>query len=410
MGVYTHIIIYLLVHYPPMPTKQRAEGLQDLISRIRDGEFEYEEREPGKTDWAKYDQAQVEEAVNYIENVRDLVDEADRRIKARSPPERRGPGRPPVEAADIAKVLLMQTYTNSPNRVAEGLLLIFREKLGIARHFSYKTIERGYDRKAVNEILDEVTRIINETVEGKEKRFAFDGTGFSGSTKENYAEKRRKQNAKRKEKKSRGKKRTGKRQKGGETGGKGDKAPSDAFPSSDLGGARGFTYALTGVGVRYKVISGSVICPNQSIGETTMFPEAFERTLASHPGMDAALGDGVFAARPITDLVWGNHVRPYFLPRRNVRFKSQGFSGWAPMLQALYDEPQEWLRAYHMRSIAETVNSMIKARFGAPLRKRLEARRKTETQLKLMAHNVRWSGYLEDYMGVFLRWPRHNMS
>jgi transposase len=124
--------------------------------------------------------------VDYLENVRDLVDEADRRIKARSPPERRGPGRPPVEAADIAKVLLMQTYMGSPNRVAEGLLLIFREKLGISRHFSYKAIERGYDREAVNEILDEASRIANEAVKGKETRFAFDGTGFSGSTKENY--------------------------------------------------------------------------------------------------------------------------------------------------------------------------------------------------------------------------------
>ena len=73
--------------------------------------------------------------------------------------------------------------------MAEGLLLLFREKLDINRHFSYKTIERGYDREAVNEILDEIVVITNESVEGKETTFSFDGTGFSTSNKENYADK-----------------------------------------------------------------------------------------------------------------------------------------------------------------------------------------------------------------------------
>jgi transposase len=329
--------------------------------------------------------------VDYLENVRDLVDEADRRIKARSPPERRGPGRPPVEAADIAKVLLMQTYMGSPNRVAEGLLLIFREKLGISRHFSYKAIERGYDREAVNEILDEASRIANEAVKGKETRFAFDGTGFSGSTKENYAVKRQKQSAKAKRK-----------------GSKGVDAdtPVDALPSSDLNGSRGFTYGFLGVGTRYKLISGMVINPDQSVGETTMFPGAFHQTQSVHPDMSAALADGALAARWITNLVWGNHVVPYFMIRRNAMFRSLGFAGWAPMLHALRKDPQQWLRTYHMRSIAETVNSMIKARFGAPLRKRLEARRETETLLKLIGHNVRWVGFLEVYEGIVIRWPR----
>ncbi len=378
-----------------MVTKRDGEELQGIIAKIREGTFEYTGREPVKTRWTKYDQTQIHEMVDYLENVRDLVDEADRRIKARSPPSERGPGRPPVEAADIAKVLLLQTYTNSPNRVAEGLLLMFREKLGIGRHFSYKTIERGYDREAVNEILDEVTRIANETVEGKERQFAFDGTGFSGSSKENYADKRQKQNARKKEKESKE---------------ASDAVPPDAFASSDLKGPRRFTFGLLGIGTRYKLISGMVINPDQSVGETTMFPEVFHQTLGSHPDMDAALADGAFAARWITNLAWINQVVPYFMPRRNVMFRSHGFAGWAPMLHALHKDPQRWLRTYHMRSIAETVNSMVKARFGAPLRKRLDPRRETETRLKLVGHNVRRVGFLEEYEGIVLRWPKVKSS
>ena len=79
---------------------------------------------------------------------------------------------------------------DSSNRLAEGFLLLFREKLDIDLHFSYKTIEREYDREPVNKILDEIVVITNESVEGKETTFSFDGTGFGASNKENYADKR----------------------------------------------------------------------------------------------------------------------------------------------------------------------------------------------------------------------------
>jgi len=47
-----------------------------------------------------------------------------------------------------------------------------------------------------------------------------------------------------------------------------------------------------GVGVQYKLISGMPISPDHSIGETTMFPEAFDQTLNYHPNLDGVLGDG----------------------------------------------------------------------------------------------------------------------
>jgi len=72
---------------------------------------------------------------NYLDNIRDLVAEAYKRIKERTPPRKRGPDRPPTDPADIAKTLLLQTYTESSDRVADGLLLLFREKLDISRLF-----------------------------------------------------------------------------------------------------------------------------------------------------------------------------------------------------------------------------------------------------------------------------------
>ena len=76
-----------------MPPQQRGEELHKTIKSIRDGTFEYESKEPVTTNWAQYDQAQIHEMANYLNNIRDLVEEADKRIKERTPPRKRGPGR-----------------------------------------------------------------------------------------------------------------------------------------------------------------------------------------------------------------------------------------------------------------------------------------------------------------------------
>lgn len=376
-----------------MPSKHAGEELRRIIKKVRDGTFEYENRERVKTDWAKYDSAQIREMANYLNNLRDIVDEADNRIRSRTKPCKRGPGRPETIPADIAKTLLLQTYTGSPNRIAEGLLLLFREKLGISEHFSYKTIERGYDRKAVNKILDEV--VTNECVENEEKTCSFDGTGFSASNKENYANKRQKQNSKKSQIKSQS---------------ASDEQIHDSFPMSDSTSKKGFSYCVMGIGVRYKLISGISISSDHSIGETTMFPEAYHQTLQHYPNLMNTLGDGIYAARWITDIVSKSNVIPYFLPRSNVTFKSKGFAGWHDMLLSLWKDPQRWLEEYHMRSISETVNSMVKCRFGTTLRKRLDPRKATETRLKLVAHDIRRFGYIEILNDISPHWPRKRYS
>jgi|MudIll2142460700_1097286.scaffolds.fasta_scaffold43264_1 transposase len=377
-----------------MPSKYVGEELRELVKSVRDGTFEYKNRDKTEINWAKYDSAQIREMANYLNNLRDIVDEAGNRIRSRTIPEKRGPGKPETNPADIAKMLLLQTYTESPNRVAEGLLLLFQEKLGISRHFSYKTIERGYDREKVNEILDEVVAITNECVESEEKTCSFDGTGLSASNKENYADKRQKQNSKKNQKKSKP---------------SNDDQSDDSFPITNLTSNRGFSYCVMGIGVQYKLISGISVSPDHSVGETTMFPEAYFQTLQSYPNLENVLGDGIYASRWITDLVSKTHLTPYFLPKSNVTFQSKGFTGWYDMLFSLWDDPQRWLEQYHMRSISETVNSMVKCRFGATLRKKLDPRKATETKLKFVAHDIRRISYIETLYDIKPQWPRNGV-
>ncbi|CAD7767060.1 MAG: hypothetical protein DNFNHJIP_00466 [Candidatus Argoarchaeum ethanivorans] len=137
-----------------------------------------------------------------------------------------------------------------------------------------------------------------------------------------------------------------------------------------------------------------------------MFPEVYDQTLISHPTLKNVLGDGIYGVRWITDLVSKNNDVPYFLPRSNVTFKSKGYAGWYDMLLSLWKDPQKWLEEYHMRSISETVNSMVKCRFGNHLRKKLDARKETETRLKLVAHDIRRVGYLEVVGEIQPEWYR----
>ncbi|KAF5417143.1 MAG: hypothetical protein C5S49_03845 [Candidatus Methanogaster sp.] len=87
-------------------------------------------------------------------------------------------------------------------------------------------------------------------MEGKENTFSFDGTGFSASNKENYADKRQKQNSKKGSKKS---KSASKEQ------------ADDSFPESNYTAKKGFSYAVMGARVLHKLISGISISPNHSV-------------------------------------------------------------------------------------------------------------------------------------------------
>ena len=51
----------------------RMKGLQKLISRIRSGEFKYGEKEEKPIDFARYNEAQVNELADMSDTIREIV-------------------------------------------------------------------------------------------------------------------------------------------------------------------------------------------------------------------------------------------------------------------------------------------------------------------------------------------------
>ena len=345
------------------------EDLRNLVKSVRDKSFPYEKRDQAERNWHLYDQAQVNEIADVLETIRDVVNIASSRIQE----EKRGAGRPPVPASDIVKVMLMQAYFGMPNRIAEGFLRLFSEKLGISSEFSYKTIERGYEPERSKKLLDEVQRIMNESGNSTEKIFSTDGTGDPATMKANYESKRSQQRI---EKEKR----------------KGEKEQSDSFPHTK--GKHDFQYSSFSVGVHTKMIAGLYTTDDHSIGELSMFPGIMAQTVDLCPQIETMLGDALYSSRKICSTVDGYGITPYFLPKTNATFRAKGVPSWKTMLYGFIDNTQYWMEQYHMRSISESVNSMMKRKMPVKIRKKLSQRKKTEETLKINMHNLRQYSYL----------------
>jgi transposase len=338
-----------------------GETVRKIVTAARENVLDYEHRPPTPRNWSAYDLAQTREIADTLELTRHLVDAAAERLEPRGARRARRRGRPPTPTADIAKVLIMQTYFGVPNRVAEGLLLLFGEKLGISQSFSYKTIERGYDRAAVNRLLDKVVELTNVPIQGLETTFSVDGTGMPSSRKENYADERARQNSESRE--------------------------AGNWPNSPMVGIRRPVFGVGMIGVTYKLFTGWIGSGDRRIGETAAFPELLRRTKEMHEGLAMVVGDGAYAGRPQCALVAAVGAVPRFLPRRNATMKGEGVRAWTQMLLSMAESPQQWFREYYQREASECGNSMVKNRKGA-LRKRLDRRKETEAYLRVVQHNV----------------------
>ncbi len=240
--------------------------------------------------------------------------------------------------------------------------------MGIATRFSYKTIESGYDPERSRAILDEVMRIINERGNSLEKIFSTDGTGDPTSMKINYETRRREQREK-----------------------KGNK--SDAFPHTR--GKHDFQYSVFSTGIHTKIIAGFSSTDDHSIGELSHFPTVMAQTAEMCPSREVMLGDALYSSRNACSTLDSYGVRPYFLPKSNVTFRAKGVESWKMMLYGFMDNTQQWLENYHMRSISESVNSMLKRKMSFKIRKRLLHRKRTEEYLKINTHNLRQFNYLK---------------
>jgi len=230
---------------------------------------------------------------------------------------------------------------------------------------------------------------MNEAGNSEEKVFSTDGTGDPGTMKVNYETRRSQQRIEKDKNK--------------------DLRESDAFPHTR--GKHDFQYSSFSAGVNTKVISGFYSTDDHSIGELSMFPDIMDQTVNMCPQVEIMLGDALYSNRRMCSITEKYGIKPYFLPRTNATLRARGVKSWKTMLYSFMDNTQEWLEQYHMRSISESINSMMKRKMPVKIRKKLSQRKKTEETLKINMHNLRQYSYLRhtnpemirDYRELYLK-------
>ena len=343
-----------------MDRKQRK--LDKLIRELKDKEFKYIPREEREIDWSKYDEAQLNEINDMLLMIRDTVDEAALRLGIKEA-KFEGPGRPPYPPEDLAKATLMQQYFGVANRGAAGLVLLFKEKMGIKHAFSYKTIERAYDDPFVTLILNEVFKMTQEPVKEVEKNFAADGTGIPTSMKQNWNRDR-----------------------------------------GDEEKRAGYEKMVAMVGTTYGLISAVEFPENPAAHESPLLAPLLQQTIGCYSSLELVSLDEAYLSRDNCDLIERIGAVPRIYPKEGITLKRKGSWAWTEMLLDFMEDPQEWLREYHLRSISETAFSTYKRDFPTPLRRRILRRRKREAFSRVCDFNMKRLCYLRYLKGLSVPW------
>jgi transposase len=344
---------------PRIDRKQRE--LNRLIREVKSRRFPYEPREGREIDWSKYDQAQLNEINDMLLTIRDAVEEATLRLGWKKGPN--GRGCPPHPAPDLAKALLMQQYFGVSNRVAAGLVLLFKEKMRIGSPFSYKTIERAYENPEVATILEEVLKLTQEPVRNLERNFAGDGTGLPTSIKQNWDRDREDGELRRK-----------------------------------------YEKLIAMVGATYGVVSAVEFPDNPAAHESPFLPELLSSTADAYSRVDLVSLDEAYLSRQNCELVASLGTTPRISLKQGITLKRLGSWAWAEMLLSFIEDPQRWLHEYHLRSVSESMFSAFKRSFTKPLMKRIRERRKLEAFVRVCAYNLKRLCYLRYLKGLDVGW------
>lgn len=321
--------------------KKAQRILNELIEDLKNKQFKYEPKEEKEIDWSAYNLSKIHEINFFLVFVREAVDGSQVQVQ-----EQTGPGRPASDAFDLAKVILVKEYFQTGERQAEGLALLFMEKLALKNAPSASTIGRAYSRTDVQEILARVFEMTSEPIKDKETSFSADGTGLPLSIKQNYENDR-------------------------------DKHEKHA----------GYDKAAVMISNNFHLATG-IVHTKGTANDSPLFAPLLEQTAERFQHIEDVELDAGFISRENCQLIDAVGATPYIFPKTGITLNQNGAPAWKKMLLALINDPQAWLRSYHRRSQNECFFSSHKRRFARPILKRITLRRSIQAFGRVTVTNI----------------------
>ena len=348
------------MHMPAKLAPKAQDKLTSLIKDVKGRNYKYVPREGKPIDWFSYDLAQINEITDYLILVREIIDEIRKEM---GDIDQGRVGRPPASCFDCAKAVMVQQYFECSNRVAAGLMRLFKKNLNLGKDLTYKDIETAYENEYVVLVLKLLFEKTNEPVQGKEIDFTGDGTGSPTSIKQNYEN---------------------------------DKGDSKKMKLYDR--------MIFIMGTKYKLLSAVEVVEGTSNEKGHIVP-LLEETHSLHPNIRSVSYDGAAYTFEIMDYITHTlHAKPYILPPVDAVLKSYGCMAKKKMLLEFLYTTQQWLREYHRRSLSESRNSEDKRTFPRPLLKKLDNRRHVEGYAEACRYNVRKLVYNYYLNNLPVRW------
>ena len=151
------------------------EEFRQLVCLMREKDF-YEPEEIMPIDWPNYNLAQIKEAKETLNFIRNQVDEIETfTIKGKA-------GKPLTNPKSLVKAILVCEALGLTERNAQGWLEILGPFVGIDEHLDDRTIGDAYDKVEVAYLLKQIF----EKTKDSDGILSGDGTGLETSRKQNY--------------------------------------------------------------------------------------------------------------------------------------------------------------------------------------------------------------------------------
>lgn len=318
--------------------KKEQKIFNELIKDLKNGNFQYKNKEEKKINWSAYNEAQINEINLFLLFVREAINAIEKEYPKLADERETSP-------FDLAKIILIQQYFQVAERTASGLANLFKEKLNLSEVPSPRTIGRAYERRDVQDILKKIFERTSEPIKEIETSFSTDGTGLSTSIKKNYANDR-----------------------------------DDPKKHKD------YDKMLVMVSNNFHIVTSAVVLKGTA-HESPEFKTLICETAEKFTIKDVE-GDAAFLSRENCNLVAEVGGTPYFYPKEGTTLNQKGSPEWKKMLKSLMKDPQKWLEGFHLRSNSESYFSSYHRRFTKPLLKKKRKGRKIEALVRICVHNI----------------------
>lgn len=287
--------------------------------------------------WSAYNRAQVREKRMFQELLRDLC------AGLPGPTERRR-GQQPVLLSDAIFAACFKVYSTFSGRRFMTDLSDAAERGYLSKALHYNSIFKLMGSATLTPILRQLIAESAKPLASVEVDFAADSSAFSGSRFERWYDVKH------------------------------NRAHTE----------HAWTKLQMACGVKTNIVSSAVIC-EQDGPDSPYLPQLVNETAANFTVNEFSADKG-YSSTYGHDAVAAVGGTPFIAFKKSATGGSGGL--WEKMYHYFAFRKDEFLAHYHKRSNAETVFSMVKAKFGDAIRSKSRTAMVNEVLLKILAHNL----------------------